>query len=93
MTAFAASLLTACTKEPVAVPVAIKPVSPALMRAPGLPRCDLPRRADYDPREVIAYAKCWEAAYHALASRHIGLQRAVAVRERAAARAVATAKM
>ena len=59
------------------------------MRAPGIPRCALPKRDDYAPSEVVAYADCWRAAYHALAARHIGLQKAVAVRESAAARAVA----
>lgn len=81
--------LSACASNNVVVkPVALKPVSSALMKAPGIPRCDLPQRADYDPREVIAYSECWKAAYHSLAARHIGLQRAVRTRETIAAKAL-----
>lgn len=93
MLAIAVSPLTACANSvPVAVPVAIKPVSAKLMAAPGIPRCTLDNKPDYSAAEVVAYAECWKAAYHALAARHVGLQRAIAVRERAAARAVAASK-
>lgn len=74
------------------MPVSLKPVPAKLMAAPGIPRCTLDNKPDYSAAEVVAYAECWKAAYHALAARHIGLQRAIAVRERAAARAVAASK-
>lgn len=82
--------LTGCASNNVVVePVALPAVDKRLMAAPGIPRCSLPRRDDYDVQEVLAYARCYEAAYHALARRMIGLQRAVAVREAATATAVA----
>jgi len=91
--ASAAFLVTACAGNNVVVqPVALKPVDARLMKSPGIPRCNLPDRADYDPREVIVYAKCWEAAYHSIAARHIGLQRAVRTREQIAAKAVKASK-
>lgn len=74
------------------VPVALKPVPAKLMAAPGIPRCTLDSKPDYSAAEVIAYAQCWKAAYHSLAARHIGLQRAVKVREAATARAVVASK-
>lgn len=90
----AASLLllavAGCAKAVVVVePLALPKVASALMVAPGLPRCALPARPDYDPREVLAYAHCWQSAYHAAAGRLTGLQSAVAVREKAIAKAVA----
>lgn len=86
--------LTGCASNNVVVePVALPPVDKALMRTPSVPRCSLPKRDDYDAREVLAYAKCYEAAYHAITGRLIGLQRAVAVREAATAKAVAAAKI
>lgn len=89
----AASLLTACSGSNVVVePVSLKPVPSALMKSPGMPRCNLPKRSDYDPQELIAYSECWTAAYHALAERHIGLQRAVKAREQVASKAVKAAK-
>lgn len=72
--------------------VALPPISPALMRAPGVPQCGLPARPDYQPAEVMAYAKCWEAAYHRAAGGLIGLQKAVAVREKATETALNVAK-
>lgn len=69
-------------------PIALPPVDSRL-KSPFVARCVLPDRPDHDPREVMAYAKCWEAAYHTAAARHHGLARAVEVRERATARAVA----
>lgn len=87
------SLLTACAGNNVVVePVALKPVPAALMRSPGVPRCMLPARDSYDAREIIAYADCWTEAYHSLAVRTTGLQRAVAIREAAAQKAVKSAK-
>jgi len=71
----------------------LPPVASDLMRYPSPPRCDLPERAEYDAREVLAYAACYRAAYHALHGRLTGLQRAVAVREAAAAKAAAAAKL
>lgn len=68
--------------------MALPPVAPELMRYPAPPRCTLPERPEYDAREVLAYAKCYQAAYHALAQRLSGLQKAVAVREATAAKAV-----
>ena len=83
-------MVMGCAKEVVVVePLALPKVASALMVAPGLPRCELPARPDYDPREVLAYARCWESAYHAAAGRLTGLQSAVAVREKAIAKAVA----
>lgn len=70
-------------------PVALKPVAAELMRAPAA-RCNA-GAADLSPGEVVAYAQCWRAAYHAAAARLIGLQKAVAVREAAAAKAVQVA--
>lgn len=91
--AIAVSTLTACAGNNVVVePVNLAPVDARLMRMPGIPRCDLPQRADYAPSEVIVYAKCWEAAYHSIAARHIGLQRAVRAREQIAAKAVKASK-
>jgi hypothetical protein len=87
-----AFLLTGCGNNVVVQPVAIKPVSADLMRSPGVPRCQLPERNDYAPSEIIAYSECWKAAYHALAARHIGLQRAVSVRQAATAKAVKASK-
>jgi len=93
LVASAGFLLAACAGNNVVVePVALKPVDARLMKAPGIPRCDLPNRADYAPAEVIVYAKCWEAAYHSIAARHIGLQRAVRAREQIAAKAVKASK-
>jgi len=84
---------TACASNNVVVEaVNVAPVDARLMRSPGVPRCDLPKRADYAPAEVIVYAKCWEAAYHSIAARHIGLQRAVRAREQIAAKAVKASK-
>lgn len=83
-------MVMGCAKEVVVVePLALPKVASALMVAPGLPRCALPARPDYDPREVLAYAHCWQSAYHAAAGRLTGLQSAVAVRERAITKAVA----
>lgn len=67
---------------------ALPPVAPELMRYPVPPKCALPPRTDYDAREVLAYAHCYRAAYHALAGRLSGLQKAVSVREMSAAKAV-----
>jgi hypothetical protein len=85
-----ASLLGACASKNVAVePVALPPVAAELMKVPAVPRCDLPERTDYDTREVLAYAHCWRAAYFLSTTRLYGLQKAVNVREKAAAKAVA----
>lgn len=89
----AACLLTAslagCASNNVVTTVAtLPPVSAELMRYPAPPKCALPQRADYDAREVLAYAHCYKAAYHALAGRLSGLQKAVAVRELHQANAV-----
>lgn len=81
--------LAGCASDNVVVqPVALPPVAPELMRAPGMPRCAL-GTGDVYPAEIVAYAKCWQAAYHAAAGRLTGLQSAVAVREKATAKAVA----
>lgn len=90
---FAASLLTAsltgCASDNVVTQVAaLPPVPVELMRYPQPPKCTLPARADYDAREVLAYANCYKAAYHALAGRLSGLQKAVATRELHQAKAV-----
>lgn len=91
--ASAALTLTACASNNVVVePIKLRPVDARLMKSPGIPRCILPERADYAPAEIIVYAKCWEAAYHAIAARHIGLQRAVRAREQIAAKAVKASK-
>ena len=88
------SLLSACANDHVVVePVGLAPVARDLMRAPGVPKCDLPDRASYRPGEITAYALCWKSAYHALAARHIGLQMAVGVRERVTSRAVKASKI
>jgi hypothetical protein len=85
-----ASLLAACASKQVAVePVALPPVAAALMQTPSVPRCELPVREDYDTREVLAYAHCWRVAYFSSTARLYGLQKAVGVREKAAAKAVA----
>jgi hypothetical protein len=85
-----ASLLAACASKNVAVePVALPPVAAELMTAPAVPRCELPVREDYDTREVLAYAHCWRVAYFSSTARLYGLQKAVHVREKAAAKAVA----
>lgn len=82
-------MLAACATDRVVVePAALPPVAPQLLQS-VLARCALPARPDHDPREVMAYARCWEAAYHAAAARHIGLGRAVEVRERAIKAALA----
>ncbi len=62
------------------------------MKSPGIPRCSLPQRSDYETSELIAYSECWTAAYHALAARHIGLQRAIKTREQIASKALKAAK-
>lgn len=64
----------------------------ARLKTPPVARCTLPARADHDAREIVTYAKCWEAAYHAAAARHLGLAKAVDVRERATRKALAAAK-
>lgn len=87
-----AFLLSACGNNVVVEPVTLKPVSAALMKSPGIPRCSLPQRSDYETSELIAYAECWTAAYHALAARHIGLQRAIKTREQIASKALKAAK-
>lgn len=90
----AAFLLSACAQNNVVTEVAVLPNVPTkLMAAPGIPRCVLPDRQEYDAIEVLAYAKCYEAAYHALSRRLIGLQRAVSVREASAAKAVKASKL
>lgn len=48
----AASLVTGCASDVVVEPVALRPVSSKLMATPPVPKCDLPDRADYSPREV-----------------------------------------
>ena len=63
------------------------------MRAPDVPRCNLPERENYHVREIVAYADCWQSAYNALFHRHKGLIRAVTVRERVTAKAVKAAKI
>lgn len=88
----AASLLTGCAKEVVVEPIAPRKVAGALMAYPSVPRCALPARADYAPGEIVAYAACWQAAYDALFVKHKGLIRAVAQRERTAAKAIKAAK-
>lgn len=75
-----------------AVPVTLPEVPRELMRAPGVPRCALPKRDEYDAAEVLAYARCYEAAYHSIARRLLGLQRAVEVREAEARKVVAASK-
>ena len=86
--------LAACAKDNVVVvPLAVARVDRGLMRAPGIPHCDLPDRANYQAGEVTAYAECWKQAYHALAARHLGLQMAVGDRERVTAKAVKAAKI
>lgn len=88
-----AFLLAACTKDAVVVqPIALAPVASRLKAIPSVPKCDLPIRADYDPREVAAYAACWRSAYDALFVKHKGLINAVLQRERTTANAVALAK-
>ena len=92
----AACLLTVsgCASNNVVTQVAaLPPVSPELMRYPMPPRCSLPQRSDYDAREVLAYAHCYKAAYHALAGRLSGLQKAVAVREIETVKAVKASSM
>lgn len=93
LAALAASALTGCVKDAVVVtPIAPRPVASTLLVVPEVPRCALHEARDYAPEEVKAYAQCWRAAYDALFVRHKGLIKAVMVRERAAAKAVAAAK-
>lgn len=68
--------------------VALPAIAPALMAYPVPPKCSLQQRTEYDAREVLAYANCYKAAYHALAGRLSGLQKAVATRELHQAKAV-----
>lgn len=88
----AAFVLTGCGNNVVVQPVAIKPVPASLMKAPSAPKCALPDRADYSPDEVVAYADCWKAAHEAIYARHLGLQRAVRVREAATKKAIKASK-
>lgn len=84
---------TGCSSNNVVVePVALAAVSPALMRAPALPKCTLPNRPELQPAEVRAYGDCYKAAFEATYQRLTGLQRAVRVREEATAKAVQAAK-
>lgn len=86
-------LLAACSSDRVVTePLTLPPVADELMKTPVLPRCDLVARASYPPGEIKAYAECWRTAYYAIAARHAGLQSAIAVRQRAAAKAIAAAK-
>ena len=89
----AASLLIGCaSKTNVAVePVALRPVAAKLLSVPDVPACD-PRSNMVQPEELLAYGKCWRAAYDALFVKHKGLINAVRIRERSAAKAVKLAK-
>ena len=85
--------VSGCANDNVVVtPVAIAPVSRALLELPEPPRCVLPARAGYQTAEVMAYATCWQTAYDGLFHRHKGLIKAVIVRQTATAKAVAAAK-
>lgn len=85
--------MAGCAKDNVVVePVALPKVDDKL-KAGVVARCSLPARPDHDPREVMAFARCWEAAYHAAAARHIGLVKAVEVRETATEKALRAAKI
>lgn len=89
----AAFLLGGCTTNNVAVePVALKPVSPQLMRVPAVPKCELRPAPDYAPQEVISYAECWRAAYDQLFAKHKGLIQAVSARQKTAQQAAKAAK-
>lgn len=88
-------LLIACAGNNVVTePVALKGVNPGLLAKPKLPECKRPepRAGRDDVRLWAAYADCHKARADAFYERLTGLQRAVIVRERAAAKAVATAK-
>lgn len=74
------------------MPVAPPPVARELMEPPRRPSCALPVRQEYEPGVIRLEAKCWEAAYGQIHVRLVGLQSAVAVRERAATAAVAVAR-
>ena len=90
---FAAFLAGGCATNNVAVePLAVKPVSPKLMRAPDVPKCELRAAKDYAPQEVISYAECWRAAYDQLFAKHKGLVQAVSARQKTAQRAAKAAK-
>lgn len=92
--ALATLTLTACVSDAVVVePVAFAPVAARLKEIPDVPKCDPPAgQVKSSPEEVLAYGKCWRAAYNALFSKHKGLVKAVLYRERAAAKAVKLAK-
>lgn len=93
MVALAAFPLGGCSKDNVVVePVALRPVSAHLLAPPDVPNCTPQPRADYSPDEVLAYAKCWRAAYDALFAKHKGLAKAVAFRQQQAAKAAQAAK-
>lgn len=92
MAALAAFQLGGCASDNVVVaPITLKPIASRHLQAPDVPKCEPPPRADYSTDEVIAYAKCWRAAYDALFEKHKGLVQAVMLRERVTAKAVKTA--
>jgi hypothetical protein len=68
--------------------VTLPRIAPELMRAARDPKCDPPRRPEYAAQEIDASRVCWKNAHGAAAARLAGLQRAVRVREAAAAAAV-----
>lgn len=63
------------------------------MRTPRLAKCPLPKRDAYDVREVNLSRKCALADRNLHAGRLRGLQRAVRVREKSAAKAVKASKL
>lgn len=91
----AACLLTACAKDAVVVvPISLPAVSPELMAPMRPAKCTLPTTGEtISADQISASQSCWQAAYGAAGARLSGLQAAVRVRERAAAEAVAAAKV
>lgn len=73
-------------------PVALTPVSPKLMASLRVPKCEpQPKPKDdlYYFDEVDNSRVCWRTGFYNARARLTGLQKAVRVREQAAAKAVA----
>lgn len=83
-----------CASDNVIVqPVTFKPVPKSLMARQALPKCDYDdTQATIAPHVVGESQRCWKASAISTRDRLHGLQDAVKVRERAAARVAAASK-